>query len=319
MVDVNGDGRADIVGFGSWGVSVSLSTGTGFTAPTTWLSNAFNSTNGWNNENVVPRRMVDVSGDGRPDIVGFSSVGVYVSTLSAPFPDLLNTVTNGLGATTSVSYKPLTDGTVYTKEATGVYPVQDIQAPMYVVSSSASSDGIGGNYVTSYRYTGAKSHLWGGGFLGFRVVTSEDPQTGMSSSSFFRQDYPYQGLPVSSSKSTASGVVLNTSTTNWIFTTDPTYLSPVYHTVGMSQSVESGYDLPGGAAISTTTTCNRYDTYGNPLYIGVWTTAGTAINCAAPPVKTGMTVKETTNVYSNDTANWFLGRLNSATVTSTAP
>lgn len=32
------------------------------------------------------------------------------------FPDLLTTVTNGLGTTTSITYKPLTNSTVYIKD-----------------------------------------------------------------------------------------------------------------------------------------------------------------------------------------------------------
>jgi len=75
--DVDGDGRADLVGIGESGVRVALSTGTGFAAPTTWTA-AFGADRGWR-EDVTPRRLVDVNGDGRPDIVGFARSGVYVA------------------------------------------------------------------------------------------------------------------------------------------------------------------------------------------------------------------------------------------------
>ncbi|WP_205525403.1 FG-GAP-like repeat-containing protein [Pyxidicoccus trucidator] len=75
--DVNGDGRADIVGFANGGVYVALSTGTGFTAGQIWLSE-FGYDQGWRVE-VHPRTAADVNGDGRADIVGFANGGVYVA------------------------------------------------------------------------------------------------------------------------------------------------------------------------------------------------------------------------------------------------
>ena len=77
VVDVNGDGRADLVGFGKSGVVVALSTGSGFSSPKRWTS-AFGADRGWR-EDVTPRKLMDMNGDGRPDIVGFSRSGVYVA------------------------------------------------------------------------------------------------------------------------------------------------------------------------------------------------------------------------------------------------
>jgi hypothetical protein len=77
--DVNGDGRADIVGFGNAGVYVSLATGDGnFAAPTFALS-TFGTVGGWTSENLYPREVADVNADGRADIVGFGATGVYVA------------------------------------------------------------------------------------------------------------------------------------------------------------------------------------------------------------------------------------------------
>ncbi|NOT55634.1 MAG: VCBS repeat-containing protein [Deltaproteobacteria bacterium] len=77
LADVNADGRADVVGFGNSGVSVSLSTGTSFTAAQLWVAN-YGYNQGWRIDQH-PRIMADVNGDRRADIVGFGSAGVYVS------------------------------------------------------------------------------------------------------------------------------------------------------------------------------------------------------------------------------------------------
>ncbi len=76
--DLNGDGKADLVGFASNGVYVALSTGTGFSPATQWTS-GFSYQNGWTSQNTYPRMVADVNGDGKADLVGFASNGVYVA------------------------------------------------------------------------------------------------------------------------------------------------------------------------------------------------------------------------------------------------
>ncbi|WP_434810425.1 FG-GAP-like repeat-containing protein [Microbacterium sp. bgisy189] len=77
VADVDGDGRADLVGFGRRGVEVARSTGTGFAQPTRW-TDAFGADRGWR-QDVAPRSLVDMNEDGLPDIVGFGRNGVYVA------------------------------------------------------------------------------------------------------------------------------------------------------------------------------------------------------------------------------------------------
>lgn len=76
VADVNGDGKADIVGFGYNDVLVSLSNGSSFGAPAIWHNN-FSLNDGWDGKTV--RTVADVNGDGKADIVGFGYNDVIVS------------------------------------------------------------------------------------------------------------------------------------------------------------------------------------------------------------------------------------------------
>jgi hypothetical protein len=77
--DLTGDGRADLVGFGDAGVWVSLNNGNGtFQALTKVIDNFAYSAGGWRVEKH-PRRLADLTGDGRADVIGFGDAGVWVS------------------------------------------------------------------------------------------------------------------------------------------------------------------------------------------------------------------------------------------------
>ena len=78
LADVNGDGLPDIVGFADSGAYVALNTGTSFASPQLWIAH-YGKNDGYTNSDVYPRMLVDVNGDGLPDIVAFADIGVYVS------------------------------------------------------------------------------------------------------------------------------------------------------------------------------------------------------------------------------------------------
>ena len=80
--DVNGDGQADIVGFGAAGTYVSLNLGGDRFGAANLAINGFGSSpsaGGWVSQNITPRLLGDISLDDRADIIAFASDGVHVS------------------------------------------------------------------------------------------------------------------------------------------------------------------------------------------------------------------------------------------------
>jgi hypothetical protein len=78
FADVNGDGRADVIGFHDIGPFVALSNGTGFGAPSLWGAFFGHTVGNWRVDKHV-RRLLDIDGDHKLDLVGVHDDGVWVS------------------------------------------------------------------------------------------------------------------------------------------------------------------------------------------------------------------------------------------------
>ncbi|MBI4754215.1 MAG: VCBS repeat-containing protein [Betaproteobacteria bacterium] len=257
--------------------------------------------------------VMDLDGDGKSDVVLVQEDEYYRTTGAAGRwtntigqTDMVSALGNGLGALTTITYKPLTDASVYTKEDTETYPRVDLRFPLQVVSSHAASNGIGGTYQMNYTYAGAKADLQGRGFLGFHTMTVADPQTGITGITTYNQTFPTSGL-VDSVQSMYGSTALKSAANTYGVTVLNGGASRFVH---LASSSETQRDL-NGAFINRQLVTNQFDDWGNATQISVQTRNedGGASGYS----------KTTVNAYTNDTVNWLLGRLTQSAVTSTTP
>ena len=285
-----------------------------------------NSQTGYPDHEVFLQESVRTSG---LDTIYFS-VEVYPPEPYKVLPDMLQAVINGLGVESKLFYKPLTSD-VYTKEHENTDPNNfSVQSSMYVVAHTEVSNGVGSFRVNDYHYSGAKYNRVGRGFLGFSNITIHDTQKKQRVVSTYSQSFPTVGRLLTAKSGLES---VNNSG---------------FRLIQKSQNIYAEENIghgPGGGApfttfpyvrtsktwtydpfnnfsdeeITYTQTTTSYDTqngesqsYGNASQIDV-------VTRATENATTNALHQVTRNYYSNDTTNWFLGRLWCSSVTEAVP
>ena len=218
----------------------------------------------------------------------------------------------------------------------GEAPILELMGPLYVVTQVRSSAPVAGNAGAmsgiGYVYERGKAQAAGRGLLGFRTLTTVDLQTGVRTTTTYRQDFPYIGLPLRTEVRTASGKLLRSAQNTWkLKGYDPawdarTVSSGLLMGTGSARlgslqpyietSVEEAYDLPttsngtetAGTKLTTVTTVTDVDTYGNPTTI-------TATTRDHASTKRFQQVTENTYGAESDTWSKQFGRLTKTKVT----
>jgi RHS repeat-associated protein len=238
VVDINGDGRADIVyprqENDRFVVRYALPSG-GF-GPESTIPGGGVLTGCTSRSCLQERRTFmfpDIDGDGGLDHVQLrwgssSNADVFIGRAgiqSRGQPrDMLTKITNGLDAVTEIEYKPLTNKDVYRRSLSSRNsehygrgaPISDFLAPMYVVSKASSSaptiDSPLSMAHVHYRYSGARMQAGGRGLLGFREIHSidtnypvrrkgnKDLHTAVLTITRYHQDFPFIGRPEETEK-----------------------------------------------------------------------------------------------------------------------
>lgn len=252
----------------------------------------------------------DLFGTGRSVYFTHSNDGTHYAAsrmeLYATAFDLIVSAVPSLGGQVAFTYAPLSDSTVHAKDAGAAWPSLDLHNALWVVRVSSQREHASGAVDVVYRYVGAKANLAGGGFLGFRQIASANGNTGITTTTNFRQDYPFARLATSLVSTQPSGGLLKQVTNTWTDTLFPASAGGRHHRADLTGSVESGNDLDG-VAWPTVTTGTTYDGFGNPLTITTGTGDGNS--------------RTTTNTFSSivTPTRWLPGLLIRSSVASTKP
>jgi RHS repeat-associated protein len=191
LLDINGDGLPDRVFLqrcGTTNLLVQINMGTNFAAPVVYgpyLSQNQINDPLWAGIRAGSQfgdytRFQDINGDGIPDHVMRSYPGggtgnyLAVELSKGPFPDLLNSVSNGIGGSLVVNYKPSTQ--YKNTETTNSSPSRQLLPfLMQTVASVSVSDGLYPSNTTSYAYEGGKWNAPRREFDGFARTIEVDP------------------------------------------------------------------------------------------------------------------------------------------------
>lgn len=107
--DINGDGRADIVAFGPTYTTVNLGLSNGYFGPKLTVQTDYTVEQGYYSQQIHPRLLGDINGDGRDDLITFNNSNVTANLGKAngtlgPKYNLLNQFTVGQGWSTLDQY-----------------------------------------------------------------------------------------------------------------------------------------------------------------------------------------------------------------------
>ena len=117
-----------------------------------------------------------------------STLRKFPNSNYAPGNGKVKTITNGLGHKTQITYKSLTDNSVYTRSDLGEYPLFTVKPALPVVATTTIGNGKAGNQISNYSYEDLIVHQPGRGLLGFTTMAIENETMGTTTESSVEWD-----------------------------------------------------------------------------------------------------------------------------------
>ena len=307
IADLNGDGYDDFQAVDK------TSSGSNMTQPQAYLSdgngNFYQQVKGGNVYATDKWHFYvgDFNGDGKVDFVCTSDWnrsnwdGYQVYLMPYDKNSLLTGIKDGLGNSTNIDYKYMTDKNVFTRGNTSSYPLTSVGLSWPVVASVSAPDGIGGTNVTSYQYEDALFHKAGRGLLGFARNHVKDETTNTLNTTEYSVNTQKYLITPKHSQTMVNGKVIEES--NYTYTLKTNYATSSYdtsiYTYMPSMVHQKSYEFNTGELIKDVMTSYVYDSWGN----------ATRTN-----VKDGDIETITTCTFTNNADKWILGRLTETTV-----
>ena len=302
-MDVNGDGKTDIINISSDDMKIYF-----------YLSI-------WNGQfkykgsykilyTDLPYRIGDFNGDGVSDFTyiyfndkagkkGAMRFKSFRNGISKQ--DYLKQIDDRLNYTTNITYTPISNSSVYTRNTNKpAYPLKEGQSTNYVVSSYNNNYGSKA-YVQKFKYSGAISSLNGLGWAGFKSRLHIDVPDSTSTKHYYNQTYPFIGkIDSIINLQTDNQFVLGKTRFNYWPASSPNMQSyhNVYQTLVKDERKETWYN---NKFIYRIRKSFEYDRYANVKIItNMLDTTG-----RDSKYPTTYTISQ----YQNDTTNWRLGYL----------
>lgn len=358
VMDWDGDGKTDVLVNNNGTIGVYLSTGntnSPFSALKTTTIPYRSSCNYF---------VMDIDGDGLDDLVcsqyaspysisyythagGIGSAGTSVTYYGVSYllntvpqqPDLLASITDGFGVKIMPTYVSTSQTDIalskssYTAGSNTQAPLQDIQDPLIVTGLVTYQD-ASNNYSKVYTYSGLRKDTTRlTNTTSFQTISVLDTRNGFEEKTTYTQTFPNVGM-VSNIDVYQSDLVTpisrvqqtNTSTTSGSVLLSNAVFDDRYFPYTQSSTIEK-YEVGGnknGMLISTATTTDTYDGYGNITNETTTTVDNDTIAPASPTQNQSWTTS-IANSTSPDTRNWCLDLItksvtaNSSTVSNSTP
>ncbi len=194
LIDVNGDGRSDIVylSVAPNRYMVMKSTGSNFASPVAWAD--YVAVNNWSQ--FWP---IDVTGDGNADLVYLSTTpNKFMVMASNSTFDFLVSAINGIGGFTRFTYTPTPQ--LATTQTSLPFPVHVVTAVASCDNwSSAAGTCLGNNSTTNYLYDGGYFNFQYRDFRGFQHAKVIGPM-GPNSEQVAMETWFHQGTGLSNTQ-----------------------------------------------------------------------------------------------------------------------
>ncbi len=264
----------------------------------------------------------DFNSDGITDIaqlnINIDSWGLWKNNTKK---DLVSRFSGAFGNFQEVDYKTPQTTNLYTPEAvSNDIVVQELLAPISLVTSVTSNNGLGNNKVIEYSYAGFKLHRQGRGFLGGSKHTSKNITTGAKKVQQYYQKFPLTGAPKSvevyAKNMTGEDILVSRSNNRMTSkSTMNTGRSPYFAYI--ERQIQEKFELDGNK-YSNLSAINTYDDYGNitDKTVAVWP-SNLNLNVKSLPTNGWLSKVDTTNIIDTATGldDWLISFLKESKTT----